>query len=225
VGIEKKMKRGTLFQFPKTTAGTGAGVHNKGCLDQTVGDSAKEKMAKPKKPDDAAKQGNGPPVVRYDAFATKQRRISTDTNPTKAHRNFIWLPWMEGAVNYAEQQGRDVLSGPFSGCYMIRYREGGGAWRVAHVHTPGAIDDWNELAAKNGFEIDAGFKPYVRKADEGNADKWYGLITDDGLCYRIWAGGVEYGRIDQMAPLRRIKLIAHVPSIEPADLRVLAPLQ
>jgi len=200
MGIEKKMKRGELFQFPKTMAKGGAGVHSTGCVEQNIGDSAKPNRS-----------------------ASRQRQVAQGSNAAKAHRNFIWLPWMEGAVNYAEQQGKDVLSGPFSGCYMIRYRHGGATWRVAHVHTPGAIPAWNALAAQNGFEISCGFKPYVRKVDEGNFDKWYGIVSDDGLCFRVWAGETEYG-IDPTVGLRRIKEVKMVSSIPPANLRVLTAM-
>ena len=200
--IEKKINKGELFQFPKTMAKGGAGVHNIGCLDIEIGDSAKEGM-----------------------FSKAERQSSLGSHATKSGRNFIWLPWMEGAVNYADQQGKDVMSGPFSGCYMIRYRQGGGDWRVAHVHTPGAIDDWNAMAAGGGFEIGCGFKPYLRRNTEDDHDKTYGIITSTGSCYRIWAGKAEYGFVDKTVAMRRIKevkLITNTPS--PASLKTLVPM-
>jgi hypothetical protein len=63
----------------------------------------------------------------------------------------------------------------------------------------------------------------VRKEDEGNFDKWYGIVTDDGLCFRVWAGETEYG-IDPTVGLRRIKEVKMVPSISPANLRVLTAM-
>ncbi len=199
--IEKKINKGELFQFPKTMKPANTGVHNSGCIDVTIGDSAKESM-----------------------FSTRERHSSGGEHATKAGRNFIWIPWMDGAVNYADQQGKDVMSGPFSGCYMIRYKEGGGDWRVAHVHTPGAIDAWNQLAAGGGFEIGCGFKPYKRRESEGNHDKTYGIITNEGKCYRVWASEYQYGFRDPTIGLRRIIEIAFIKTIPPADLKVLTPM-
>jgi hypothetical protein len=200
--IEKKINKGELFQFPKTVARANTGVHNSGCLDVTVGDSSK------------------------DSFLSKKERLTANgVNADKSGRNFIWVPWMDGAVNYASQQGKDVMSGPFSGCYMIRYKIGGGDWRVAHVHTPGAIDTWNTLASQNGFEIDCGFKPYFRRDSEGNHDKTYGVITNEGKCFRIWASEYQYGSVDPTIGLRKIKEIKEITSLKPADLKVLTPME
>lgn len=201
MGIHKKLRRGQLFQFPKTAKPASNGVRSEGCVEYTI--------------DDSSKQG---------FFGTTERLSAPGSNAGKNHRNYIWIPWMPEAVNYTEQQGKDVMSGPFSGCYMIRYRIAGGGWRVAHVHTPGAIDAWNTHANTNGFEIGSGFKPYLRRESESNHDKTYGIITDDGNCYRVWAGEYQYGHQDPTIGLRSIKEIVKIDSLPPNDLKNLTPM-
>lgn len=54
-------------------------------------------------------------------------------------RTLAWVPYVPGGVNYFEGSGYDVLSGPFSGCYMASYTYRGRR-RIAHVHTGSGSD-------------------------------------------------------------------------------------
>lgn len=47
--------------------------------------------------------------------------------------DFRWLPWVPGKINYANHEGKDVLSGMFTGCWMAVYTESN--VRVAHIAT------------------------------------------------------------------------------------------
>ena len=43
---------------------------------------------------------------------------------SKAHRNFRWLPWVPGKITYAPISGTDILTGPFTGCWVVIFRMG-----------------------------------------------------------------------------------------------------
>jgi hypothetical protein len=58
--------------------------------------------------------------------ATGAQRVSNvaqGTNPAanKVHRNFKFLPWHQGDISETVLD-RDVLTGPMSGCVIVRYR-------------------------------------------------------------------------------------------------------
>lgn len=55
-------------------------------------------------------------------------------NLIKTHRNFKWLPWDEGNISET-QLDRDVLSGSFSGCFLVVYRPPHEPIQVAHIGT------------------------------------------------------------------------------------------
>lgn len=107
----------------------------------------------------------------------------------------IYLPFVANGINYVESQGKDVISFNFTGCLMATYVKGG-ARRVAHIST-GADQDckaaWETIAAaSSNVKV---FKPddfgdiaTVAKTQQG----WncYGLITANGDCYSIVAGGM-----------------------------------
>ena len=38
----------------------------------------------------------------------------------KAHRNFVWLPWLKGLVSEVSPEGFDLFTGPMSGCWIPR---------------------------------------------------------------------------------------------------------
>lgn len=203
MGIETKLAPGEYIELPLTGAQKANGVVSLGCTRLSIKVSKK--------------------VSGYDATT---RRIEDGYNPKekKSHRNFVWLPWSVGAVNYTEQEGKDVLSGRFSGCYMIRYKLAGGSWRVAHVDTPGGITAWNALAQANGFEISGGFKPY----QEANVAKYgaaptYGIITDTGVCYRLIVAPVAWDKKTGANSIySKILEVSAVESLSADQLRVLA---
>jgi len=200
MAIEKYFKKGQYFKFPGTGAFHGRGVVSTGVSLLQINDPTRQKRSESKK---------------WDPRKVTIRGLSRGENPDQADRNFVWLPWVDGAVNYADAQGKDVMSGPFSGCYLIRYKRADSDWRVAHVSTSedlanDARADWNTLAAENGFVISCGFKP-----SRGKTLQTYGIITAEGVCYRIEAGSAtqtptEFGRL--------ITRVEKVTTIPPTDL-------
>ncbi len=101
--------------------------------------------------------------------------------------SFIFLPWVEDAVNYVESQGRDVLSGPFTGCIMAAYMRNGSR-RIGHVSTPGCNALWAGMKNESEVSVQAEFKPanadFDFKSIKSNL-KIYGLITADDQCYSV----------------------------------------
>jgi len=212
VSLEQKLNVGEWFGFPDLKAlGGFTGVVSQGVVDLTVGDSAKQKL---------------------ETKSTRVRTSAAGSNLVKTHRNYTWLPWATGAVNYADGQGQDVLSGAFSGCFMIRYKEAGGNWRVAHVSTGDGTDArpaWNALAGQPGFQVSHGFKPYDLGRDQGlhagmtGAFRFLGLITTAGDCWHFIVGPEPWDfATSAPKPLRKILYKKKLPSLSPASLLNLA---
>jgi hypothetical protein len=69
------------------------------------------------------------------------------------------LPYVAGAISYATMQGRQTISGPFTGCTMAVYNNQG-TTRVCHVDTaPPSTGEapsktrWNAMKDVPGFEL------------------------------------------------------------------------
>jgi hypothetical protein len=102
---------------------------------------------------------------------TKTRAVSVGTRFThasKQHRNFRWLPYSPGGITTVGTGGMDVLSGKFSGCWMIAYQvQGRPEPYVAHVGTVDTSEEtndkvkaaWNHFAGGATIRLLAGFKP------------------------------------------------------------------
>lgn len=104
--------------------------------------------------------------------------------------NFRLLPYAQGAINYCELMGRDVISAYFSGCIMARYKRDG-AWRVCHVSTGDpndCKDKWEQIKAEDGVTDVSEFKPH-ENVDGG--DKILGLVTSTGDCFAIGCSAVD----------------------------------
>lgn len=107
----------------------------------------------------------------------------------------IWLPYTPGAINYVNSCGKDVISGPFSGCIMAAYEKKKiGGRRVCHVATSGDKMDcktlWQEI--KNECATCIEFKPmnaykdsFKKQMKKFNKSIFFGLITSDNRCYTI----------------------------------------
>lgn len=101
-----------------------------------------------------------------------------------------FIPWSPGGINYVFSNGRDVISGPFTGCIMASYTKGG-ARRVCHVATPECNAAWQALKAGSDFTLITEFAPadpvldrmgyYTKKLTGGLYV--LGLITADDKCY------------------------------------------
>ena len=62
---------------------------------------------------------------------------------------FYYLKYVPGAVTVAPLQGRPVMTGPLSGCYIFRYTQNGS--KLAHVGTSHTPTDPGTLAAKTAW--------------------------------------------------------------------------
>lgn len=118
----------------------------------------------------------------------------------QGHRNFAWLPYRAGHVTFTALDGKDVLSGPFSGCRMV-LGEVNGVRQVYHIGTYLGADTPQSLAAKRGFyrlmgdasfTYVAGFSPFASFSPvpdplpgESLLARVLGLITDDGDLFAI----------------------------------------
>ena len=110
-------------------------------------------------------------------FGSKIKRTSVEVE-------FQFLPYAQGAINYCESQGRDVVSAYFSGCIYARYTRAG-AVRVCHVSTGGpddCKDKWEQIKAEGEVGDVTEFKPHNKVKD---GDKILGLITSTGDRYAI----------------------------------------
>ena len=108
----------------------------------------------------------------------------------------LWLPFTPGAINYAISTGRDVISGPFSGCIMAAYNKGGGR-RVCHVSTEASEDHRNDCKAlwrnvKDASTACTEFKPFdaIDKFSSKTLRRFghivvFGIITGDNKCYSL----------------------------------------
>jgi hypothetical protein len=103
----------------------------------------------------------------------------------------LFLPYMPNGINYTSTYGLDVISGPFSGCWMASYLRGG--YRcICHVATPECNNTWNAIKALT--QVTKEFKPadpfmnnptlFTKKLAGGS---WYmmGVITAEDKCYSI----------------------------------------
>ncbi len=100
----------------------------------------------------------------------------------------LLLPWVGNGINYTESTGKDVLSGPFTGCLMAVYKRGG-ARRVCHVATPECKDAWAKV--KSETELIKEFKPsdhlpeQIVKTLKGGL-VILGHVTADNKCYAVF---------------------------------------
>ena len=100
----------------------------------------------------------------------------------------LLLPWVGNGINYTESTGKDVLSGPFTGCIMAVYKRGG-ARRVCHVATPECKDAWEKV--KGETEVIKEFKPSDHLPDAVVKQLKGGLVilghvTADDKCYAVF---------------------------------------
>jgi hypothetical protein len=111
---------------------------------------------------------NGSPftIEESSGILTKKSDISAGAGQ-KAHRNFVWFPWLPGAISEVQIGATDILTGPMSGCWIFVYRRNN-AVVVGHVGTLNNPTDaktvavktaWNNFANDPGTQIIAGFCP------------------------------------------------------------------
>lgn len=101
--------------------------------------------------------------------------------------SFRWLPWVGGKINYANLEGKDVLSGMFTGCWMAVYKESN--LRVCHIATQTDATDckkaWREHTALKSVSEVKEFLPNRGLAGTFNL----GLVTSSSSLYKIQLEG------------------------------------
>jgi hypothetical protein len=154
---------------------------------------------------------------------TKTSAILPGGGP-KAHRNFVWLPWLPGAISEVPLLHVDVLTGPMSGCWLVTYRINGIRYAghlgtdIANLAGTAAVNTaWNNFAIAQPGDVIGGFNPLrhwngnfpARQAGEpANPPKLFGLYTTTNQFYILAA----YQQVNP-ATLLRIAGIQQVPSV------------
>lgn len=151
-----------------------------------------------------------------------------NASPAKIHRNFKWLPYYEGDIS-ATTQTCDVLTGPMSGCPLVRYLNAGNIY-VGHIGTvlgqvavnAAVTALWNGFALANPASILGGFNPFgptvptpppPATAQDSVARIW-GLITTAGTFFSVQV----YQQLNQ-ANYYRVAAVHAVPSMTLAQLQ------
>ncbi len=171
--------------------------------------------------------GLPPGLVSIGAQARSVVRVSSP-----ARTQLTWLPYVPGYTNVVKSNGLNVLSGPFTGCYMIKFMLRGEAY-TGHVATPEAKTSWNQFAqGLTNNDIVRGFKPAnhlmganttpVISNDRRNGDsalRIFGLITSTSELYTI-VGFSQIMNGIQMPTVHRIAYISQkVAPLAPPQLR------
>lgn len=123
----------------------------------------------------------------------------TNTNANKIHRNLKWLPYYEGHISVTTLD-YDVLTGPMSGCDLVRFTHLGHA-SAGHLGTvlgnatlnTSVKNLWNNFATNNPADVQGGFNPFgntvpLPPAANGHGDsvaRIWGLITTAGVFYSV----------------------------------------
>jgi len=176
VAIEQQLMVGDCiydFKFPIAMSGGGPGFTSTGVVDASF-------------------------KIKRVTETTKKRMFRKDkVIVTVEHNelNFRWLPWVSGKINYADMGGMDVLSGMFTGCWMVFYKEGG-THRVGHVATQNDKEDckatWRAHKALRTVSDAKEFRPDIGLLGALNL----GLVTSTGAFYKIQLAGEKQVLID-----------------------------
>jgi hypothetical protein len=122
----------------------------------------------------------------------------SDDWTTAATGRSYWLPWDSGFVSETAMLGSDVFSGPFSGCWMMAYRDGPMTY-VGHIGTDSSRPDntraakraWHAFATGHEGDLVTGFNacrdytgPFPPRTTH-ERPQLYGLMTAAFRCYTI----------------------------------------
>lgn len=124
---------------------------------------------------------------RHGFFYAKKRVVGVDESKV----SFRWLPWVDGKINYCHAQGHDVLTGPFSGCWMAAYTEAD--TRICHIALQ--VDDRDCKAAwrlKKGSEEVSNIREFRPHTSVSKGNTRMGLVTSEGAMYAIGMDKTEY---------------------------------
>jgi hypothetical protein len=92
------------------------------------------------------------------SYTVKGNEI-TFYNDNSGDREVNILPYVAGAISYTQMQGRETISGEFTGCAMAIYNDAGST-RVCHVDTAKPSEGeapsktrWANMKEQSGFEL------------------------------------------------------------------------
>lgn len=165
MALEQQLAAGDYlygFEFTDAVAGGPPGLVSKGVVDGTM-------------------------KVKRVATTIKKRALKKNKVVTTVQHSevkFRWLPWVNGKINYANLEGKDVLSGMFTGCWMALYKEDGN-FRVCHIATTTDATDckatWRKHKTLPNVSSVKEFKPDSGLASARNL----GLVTATGELWKI----------------------------------------
>jgi hypothetical protein len=100
---------------------------------------------------------------------------------------YKYLPFAKNGINYASQEGCDVISYNFTGCIMAVFKHKDGTIKVCHVSTGKGQDckaEWQRIKGESTQVFE--FRPSDFVETNGQAlSGCYGLITADFKTYAI----------------------------------------
>lgn len=148
--------------------------------------------------DFASAMGGGPPglssagvvdatlkIKRLNQVIQKRAILKDKVVTTVVHDEvaFRWLPWVGGKINCANLEGKDVLSGMFTGCWMAVFKQVN--LRVAHIATQTDDTDckaaWRTHKALPDVAEVQEFLPHRDLAGTFNL----GLVTSTSALYKL----------------------------------------
>jgi hypothetical protein len=153
----------------------------------------------------------------------------------KAHRNFVWLPYVTGAVTMVPLAQADVLTGQMSGCWLIicQLRQPPYTKYACHIGTKEESEAthhinvavkkaWKDYYDEGGIDIIGGFNPMrslarIPKKKPDEVGKGFGLwavMTPTNRFYNVFCF--------QQGTFWRIAHVGLVASTPPANLVTLA---
>lgn len=144
----------------------------------------------------------------------------------KDHRRFQWLGWNPGFVSHVPMNGRDVLTGPMSGCDLVLFNVGG-IMHAGHIgtdmdpaRTAQAKTAWNTWVGANAAQFVGRFNPFralnrfpSAKGDD-SVGQVFGLYTTAGRFYTIFAFQQKANPNERrIARVRRVRSTIHPANV------------
>lgn len=81
------------------------------------------------------------------------------------YSNMRFLPWFEGHISYIRCDADQVISGPFSGCHLVKFRYDDHSY-IAHIGTTMSQEStdrvlraWWVFASQREVQLDGGYQP------------------------------------------------------------------
>ncbi|MDR2784897.1 MAG: hypothetical protein LBB83_03170 [Treponema sp.] len=176
---------------------------------------------------------NGSKIITMEAFKTCPRQpVGLVQNKGIGFNPFVdyfplWSYWYPGFITEVECGGDDVMSGPFSGCYFVKYRRDNADY-VGHIGTAESSVSQNTLDVKQAWDVYAkredvrlicGFNPVRHITPRKCGQKVFAIITSGNECYALNVAVKTSALQTTIVLLGKIK----VTSLSPDELRNLFP--